>query len=99
MRSLHSNPESHIMSDMDKSTEETGESMISLILFIVAVAPVVVFMLVINFNGKIEKEPFGLQLGLMGMGVLSTIPAMLIELLGSAILGFILPGFDCVHLY
>ena len=53
----------------------------SLILLIVAVAPVIVFMLVINFNDKIEKEPFGLQLALMGMGVLSTIPAMLIELL------------------
>ena len=29
----------------------------SLILLIVAVAPVIVFMLVINFNDKIEKEP------------------------------------------
>ncbi len=71
----------------------------SLILLIVAVAPVIVFMLVINFNDKIEKEPFGLQLALMGMGVLSTIPAMLIELLGAAILGFVLPEDSIVYVF
>ena len=71
----------------------------SLILLIVAVAPVILFMLVINFNDKIEKEPFGLQFALMGMGVLSTIPAMLIELLGAAIVVFVLPEDSIVYVF
>lgn len=73
--------------------------MTNLILFIIAVAPVIVFMLVINLNDKIEKEPIGLQLGLMGMGILSTIPAMLLEFLESGILSFFLPTNSIVYIF
>lgn len=61
----------------------------NLILFIVAIIPVVVLLLLIYFSDKIEKEPFWLVLALLGMGILSTIPSILVEMAGSAVLGIL----------
>lgn len=58
----------------------------NLILFIVAIIPVVVLLLLIYFSDKIEKEPFWLVLALMGMGMLSTIPAVIAELIGDTVI-------------
>lgn len=62
----------------------------NLILFIIAIIPVVVLMILIYFGDKIEKEPVGLVLGLMGMGMLSTIPSIIMEMAGTFVLDLVL---------
>lgn len=59
-----------------------------IILFVVAIIPAVVLMLLVYFSDKIEREPIGLVLALIGMGILSTIPAMIWEWIGVGILSF-----------
>lgn len=61
----------------------------NLILFIIAIIPVVVLLLLIYFGDKIEREPVWLVLALLGMGILSTIPSMITEAVGSGLLGIL----------
>lgn len=61
-----------------------------LLLFILAIIPVVVLMSLVYFGDKIEREPFWLVLALMGMGILSTIPTIIIEAIGELVLEVIL---------
>lgn len=57
-----------------------------LFLFILAIVPVVVLLILIYFGDKIEKEPVGLVFALLGMGVLSIIPAVICEWIGEFVL-------------
>lgn len=60
-----------------------------LMLLILAVLPVVVLLILIYFGDKIEREPIGLVFALLGMGVLSTFPALISEVIGELFLGFV----------
>ena len=62
----------------------------NLFLLILAIIPVVVLMLIVYFGDKIEKEPVWLVFALLGMGILSTIPTVIVELIGEALLGLVL---------
>ena len=55
-------------------------------LLIIAVLPAVVLMFVIHRYDKVEREPMGLVLAVMGLGMLTTIPAIIWELLGEKVL-------------
>ena len=46
----------------------------------------VVLLILIYFGDKIEKEPVGLVFALLGMGVLSIIPAVICEWIGEFVL-------------
>lgn len=59
---------------------------IMIVLFIIAILPAVILMLLVYFSDKIEREPVGLVFALIGMGIVSTIPAMIWEWIGESIL-------------
>lgn len=59
-------------------------------LLIIAVLPAVVLMFVIYRYDKVEREPLGLLLAVMGLGMLTTIPAIIWELLGEKVLSLFL---------
>lgn len=69
----------------------------NLILFIVAIIPVIGLLTLIYFGDKIEKEPVWLVFALLGMGILSTIPAMIAEMVGSAVLDFLFPPNSLIY--
>lgn len=58
-------------------------------LLIIAVLPAAVLMYVIYRYDKVEREPVGLLLGVMGLGMLTTIPAIIWELLGEKLLSLL----------
>lgn len=64
---------------------------LTILLLIIALLPAVVLLLLVYFSDKIEREPFGLIMGLIGMGVLSTLPAIIWESIGSLFIEFIFP--------
>ena len=55
-------------------------------LLIIAVLPAAVLMYVIYRYDKVEREPIGLLLAVMGLGMLTTIPAIIWEVLGEKFL-------------
>lgn len=67
------------------------------LLLILAVLPVAVLLILIYFGDKIEREPVGLVFALLGMGILSTIPAMISEIIGELILNLIVPEDTIVY--
>ena len=46
---------------------------------LIALIPAVAMMIFIYFQDSHEKEPIGLLLGIFGLGILSAIPAILLE--------------------
>lgn len=70
-----------------------------IVLFIIAVIPVIGFMLLIYFSDKIEKEPAWLIFSLLGLGILSTFPAMLIEAVGSSLLSIFAAEDSIVYMF
>lgn len=68
-----------------------------LLLFFIAVLPVVVFMFLVYMGDKIEKEPIGLVFALLGMGILSTIPAIVVEFIGDSILSFLFSSIPILY--
>ena len=60
-------------------------------LYALALIPVVGLLIFIYFNDKKEKEPFGLLVALFFAGVGSIVSAVILELIGAAILGFVFP--------
>ncbi len=71
--------------------------MSDLLLFIVAIIPVVVLIILIYFADKIEKEPLWLVAALLGLGTLSTIPAAIVELIGGVILDVLFGSFPVIE--
>lgn len=61
------------------------------LLVALAIAPVLIILIFVYARDKVEKEPIGLILLLLGLGALSCLPAMGMELAGSALLGIFLP--------
>ncbi len=55
-------------------------------LLAIAVLPATVLMYVIYRYDKVEREPLGLLLGVMGLGMITIIPAVIWELLGEKLL-------------
>lgn len=55
-------------------------------LLVIAVLPAAVLMYVIYRYDKVEREPIGLLLAVMGLGMLTTIPAIIWEILGEKVL-------------
>lgn len=55
-------------------------------LLIIAILPAIVLMTVIYKCDRIEKEPIGLILAVMGLGIVSCIPTVVCELLADAVL-------------
>ncbi|MBO5087737.1 MAG: PrsW family intramembrane metalloprotease [Lachnospiraceae bacterium] len=55
-------------------------------LLIIAVLPAIVLMIVIYKCDQIEKEPIGLILGVMGLGILSILPTLVCEIISDAFL-------------
>jgi RsiW-degrading membrane proteinase PrsW (M82 family) len=70
-----------------------------IVLFVVAIIPAVMLMLLVYFSDKIEREPVGLVLALIGMGVLSTIPAILWECIGDFFLSLLFRYESIVYLF
>lgn len=60
-------------------------------LFALALIPVIGLLIFIYFNDKKEKEPFWLLLLLFGVGAASVASAIVLELIGAAILGAVFP--------
>jgi len=60
-------------------------------LYALALIPVVGLLIFIYFNDKKEKEPFGLLVALFFAGVGSIVSAVILELIGAAILGVVFP--------
>ena len=56
-------------------------------IFSLALIPVVGLLLMIYFNDKKEKEPFGLLIAIFFAGVGSVIPALILEKLGGMVIG------------
>lgn len=67
------------------------------ILFILAVIPGFMLLVYIYRLDKIEKEPVRLLVGLFASGVLAIIPAIIIELIGDGILGFLFPSGGTIY--
>ncbi len=57
------------------------------VIFSLALIPVVGLLLMIYFNDKKEKEPFGLLIAIFFAGVGSVIPALILEKLGGLVIG------------
>lgn len=57
------------------------------VIFSLALIPVVGLLLMIYFNDKKEKEPFGLLIAIFFAGVGSVIPALILEKLGGMVIG------------
>lgn len=68
-----------------------------LFLFIIAIVPVVVLMLLVYLGDKIEKEPLWLIFALLGMGILSTIPAIIAEYIGEFIVDLFFHSFPLIY--
>ena len=66
-------------------------------LLLLAILPAVVLMIVIYMCDRIEKEPIGLVLGVMGLGMLSCIPTLVCELIAEPILGFMFGFNDWIY--
>ena len=60
-------------------------------LFALALIPVIGLLIFIYFNDKKEKEPIWLLLLLFGVGAASVVSAIVLELIGAAILGAFFP--------
>ena len=89
-RSLQSPQKSNII-DLIMILDKSGGLGVTmnLFLFILAIVPVVVLLTLIYFGDKIEKEPVGLVFALLGMGVLSIIPAVICEWIGEFVLNIL----------
>ena len=68
-----------------------------MILLLLAVVPAVALMIVIYMCDRIEKEPIGLVLGVMGLGMLSCIPTIICEMIADPILGFVFGFNEWIH--
>lgn len=64
-----------------------------------ALLPAILLMLYIHKMDKIEKEPFGLLAKLVIFGALTTISAVILENIGDAILGAILPESSIPYIF
>ena len=64
------------------------------ILITAAVVPAVVLLILVYRTDRLEPEPPGLLLSLVGLGAAAILPALLAELLGGAILGWVLPNAE-----
>ncbi len=60
-------------------------------LLIIAILPAVFLMFVIYKCDRIEKEPIGLIIGIMALGMLSVIPTVICELLATAGMDLLIP--------
>jgi RsiW-degrading membrane proteinase PrsW (M82 family) len=68
-------------------------------LIAMALAPVLSVIIYIYFRDKYEKEPMGLLLRSFFMGVISIIPALILEMIAGSIDFFISTDFQSVALY
>ena len=68
-------------------------------LFVLAIIPVIGLMLLIYFSDKIEREPVWLVLSLLGLGIASTIPAMIWEVIGAIGLSLFLPEDHFIYIF
>lgn len=66
-------------------------------LLILATIPAVGLLILVYFSDKLEKEPIGLIFGLLGMGLLSTIPSIIAEEIGVTVLDILFPSQGMVY--
>ncbi|MBQ4057315.1 MAG: PrsW family intramembrane metalloprotease [Lachnospiraceae bacterium] len=64
-----------------------------MLLLLLAVLPAIALMVVIYICDRIEKEPIGLVLGVMGLGMLSCAPTVVCEIIAELVLSFLF-GFN-----
>ena len=69
-------------------------SLLTLITLGIALLPTIVIMLVVINNARAEKEPFKKLASVFTISALSTIPAIILEVVGGMVLGFVLGIFD-----
>ncbi len=69
-----------------------------IILCLLALLPPAALMYVIYQQDKIEKEPAKLLAKIFAFGCLSTIPAIVLEMVGGAILGMFLPTYSVLYI-
>ncbi|MCR5213858.1 MAG: PrsW family intramembrane metalloprotease [Eubacterium sp.] len=66
-------------------------------IILVAVLPAVIMMVYIYLQDNHEKEPIGLLLGIFGFGILSAIPAILLEFIAEKVINITFGGTTLIY--
>ena len=70
----------------------------NILILLIAILPAVLLMIYIYFQDNHEKEPIGLLLGIFGLGILSAVPALVLELIADKIILLIFGGTNLLYL-
>ncbi len=67
-------------------------------IIVIALIPAIFMMVYIYLQDNHEKEPLGLLLGIFGLGILSAVPAIILEWLAEKVINLTFGGMDLVYL-